>query len=58
MGLGNSLAPALQPGSGTFRLSSLPQHEKKHLHAKRFKSRDDVKPEVQTWLRGQDPTCY
>ena len=39
MGLGNSWAPALQPGSGTFGLSSLPQHEKKHLHAKRFKSR-------------------
>ena len=29
MGLGNSWAPALQPGSGTFGLSSLPQHEKK-----------------------------
>jgi len=28
MELGNSWAPALQPGSGTFRLSSLPQHEK------------------------------
>jgi len=27
-GLGNSWAPALQPGSGTFGLSSLPQHEK------------------------------
>ena len=31
---------------------------KKHLHAKRFKSYDDVKREVQTWLRGQDPTFY
>ena len=30
---------------------------KKHLRAKRFKSHD-VKPEVQTWLRGQDPTFY
>jgi len=29
---------------------------KKNVHAKRFKSHDDVKPEVQTWLRGQDPT--
>ena len=58
MGLGNSWAPALQPGYGTFGLSSLSQHEKKHLHAKRFKSHDDVKPEVQTWLRGQDPTFY
>jgi len=28
MGLENSWAPALQPGSGTFGLSSLPQHEK------------------------------
>jgi len=28
MGLGNSWAPILQPGSGTFVLSSLPQHEK------------------------------
>ena len=31
---------------------------KKHLHATRFKSHDDVKPEVQTWLHGQDPTFY
>ena len=31
---------------------------KKHLHAKRLKSHDDVKHEVQTWLRGQDPTLY
>ena len=31
---------------------------KKHLHAKRFKSNDDVKHEVQPWLRGQDPTFY
>ena len=31
---------------------------KKHLHAKRFKSQDDVKHEVQTWLSGQDPTFY
>ena len=30
---------------------------KKHLRAKRFKSHD-VKHEVQTWLRGQDPTFY
>ena len=29
---------------------------KKHLRAKRFKSHDDVNHEVQTWLRGQDPT--
>jgi len=28
---------------------------KKHLRARRFKSHDDVKHEVQTWLRGQDP---
>jgi len=28
VGLGNSWAPALQPGYGTFRLSSLPQHER------------------------------
>ena len=35
-----------------------PNMKKKHLHAKRFKSHDDVKPEVQTWLRGQDPTFY
>ena len=31
---------------------------RKHLHAKRFKSHGDVKHEVQTWLRGQDPTFY
>jgi len=31
---------------------------KKHLHAKRFKSHDDVKHEMQTWLPGQDPTFY
>ena len=31
---------------------------KKRLHAKRFKSHDNVKHEVQTWLRGQDPTFY
>ena len=30
---------------------------KKHLRAKRFESHD-VKHEVQTWLRGQDPTFY
>ena len=58
MGLGNSWSPALQPVSGTFRLSSLPQHEKKNLHAKGFKPHDDVKREVQPWLRGQDPTFY
>ena len=57
MGLGNSWAPAVQPGSGTFGLASLPQHEK-NFHAKRFKSHDDVKPEVQTWLGGEDPTSY
>jgi len=32
--------------------------KKKHLRAKRFKSRADVKREVQTWLHGQDPTFY
>jgi hypothetical protein len=26
-----------------------------NVMTKRFKSRDDVKHEVQTWLRGQDP---
>jgi hypothetical protein len=31
---------------------------KKHLCAKRFKSHDDVKHEVQTWLLGQDPIFY
>ena len=31
---------------------------KKHVCAKRFKSHDDVKPDVQSWLRGQDPTFY
>jgi len=30
----------------------------KHLRAKRFKSHNDVKHEVQMWLRGQDPTFY
>jgi len=30
-GLGNSWAPAQQPGSGTFGLSSLPRHEKTSL---------------------------
>jgi hypothetical protein len=57
MGLGNSSAPALQPGSGTFGLSSLPQYEK-HLRAKQFKSHDDVKHEVRTWLHVQEPTFY
>jgi len=33
-------------------------NKKKHLRAKRFKSHADVKHEVQTWLRGQDPTFY
>jgi hypothetical protein len=28
MGLGNSCATTLQPGSGTFGLSALPRHEK------------------------------
>jgi len=31
---------------------------KKHLRAKRFKSHDDVKHDMQTWLHGQDPTFY
>jgi hypothetical protein len=31
---------------------------KKHLRAKRFKSHDEVKHEVQTWLLRQDPTFY
>ena len=31
---------------------------KKHLRAKRYKSHDDVKHVVQTWLRGQDPSSY
>ena len=38
-----------------FRLFS---NMKKHLRAKRFKSHDDVKHEVQTWLPDQDPTFY
>jgi hypothetical protein len=58
MGLGNSSAPTLQTGSGNFGLSPLLQHEKKYLRAKRFKSHDDVKHEVQTWLCGQDPISY
>jgi len=37
-------------------LSSLPQQ--KNLRAKRLKSHNDVKHEVQTWLRGQDTTFY
>jgi len=53
MGLGNSGVPALQPGYGTFGLPSLP-NIKKHLRAKRFKSHDDVKHEMQTWLCVQD----
>jgi len=32
--------------------------KKKLLRAKRFKSHADAKHEVQTWLRGQDPTFY
>jgi len=31
---------------------------KKHLCAKQFKAHDDVKHEVQTRLRGQNPTFY
>jgi hypothetical protein len=31
---------------------------KKHLRAKRLKSHDDAKREVQTWLCGQDSTFY
>jgi len=33
------------------------RNKKKH-HAKSFKSHDDVKHEMQTWLHGQDPTFY
>jgi limonene-1,2-epoxide hydrolase len=29
-----------------------------NVMTKRFKSHADVKQEVQTWLRGQDPTFY
>jgi len=29
-----------------------------NVMTKRFKSNADVKHEVQTWLRGQDPTFY
>jgi len=29
-----------------------------NVMTKRFKSHDDVKLEVQTWLHGQDPTFY
>jgi len=29
-----------------------------NVMTKRLKSRDDVKHEVQAWLRGQDPTFY
>jgi len=42
----------------TWDFISSPTQKKKHLRAKRFKSHDDVKHEVQTWLRGQDPTFY
>jgi histone-lysine N-methyltransferase SETMAR len=31
-------------------------NKKKHCRVKRIKSHADVKHEVQTWLRGQDPT--
>ena len=41
--------------SSDFHLLS---NKKKHLRAKRFKSHADVKHEVQTWPRGQDPTFY
>jgi len=57
MGLGNSWAPTLHPRSGTFGLSSLPQHEKTSL-CQAIQSHDDVNHEVQTWLGGQDPTFY
>ena len=40
------------------RAFNLLPNMKKHLRAKRFKSHDDVKHEVQTWLHGQDPTVY
>ena len=33
-------------------------NKKKHLCAKRFKSHADVKREVQTWPRGQNPTFF
>jgi hypothetical protein len=46
-------SPRLVPSD--FRLFP---NKKKHLRAKRFKSHADVKHEVQTWLRGQDPTFY
>ena len=54
MGLRNSWAPALQPRSGTFGLSSLPQHEKNIF----MPSDSNHMMKVQTWLRGQDPTFY
>jgi len=38
--------------------SHLFSNKKKNLRAKRFKSHADVKHEVQTWLRSQDPTFY
>jgi len=49
--------PSYSPGPAPSDFHLFP-NMKKHLHAKRFKSHDDVKHEVQTWLRGQDPTFY
>ena len=37
---------------------SSPKRKEKHLLAKRFRSHADVKREMQTWLRVQDPTFY
>ena len=57
MGPGNSWAPALQPDLAPSGFHLFP-NMKKHLRAKRFKSHADVKHEVQTWLRGQNPTFF
>jgi len=46
---------SLDPAPSDFHLFP---NMKKHLCAKWFKSHDDVKHEVQMWLRGQDPTFY
>jgi len=54
---GEDLLEQIITGDGTWDFHLFP-NTKKHLRAKRFKSQEDVKHEVQTWLRGQDPTFY
>jgi hypothetical protein len=54
---GDNFLEQIVTGDETWDFHLFP-NTKKNLRAKRFKSQNNIKHEMQIWLRGQDPTCY